>query len=89
MFYRLKDGFIVRKIGGQTMAVPVGRQTSEIHGMISLTESAELLWETLKEGADTEKLTRIITDNYEIDQKTAEADVKKFLEKLQQQGVLE
>ncbi len=89
MIYRLKDGFIVRKIGGQTMAVPVGRQTSEIHGMIALTESAELLWNTLKEGADLEKLTEIITDNYEIDKETAVADIEKFLDKLQQQGVLE
>ena len=52
MKYKLKDGFVVRKIGEQIMAVPVGKQTSEIHGMIVLTESAELLWDSLKNGAD-------------------------------------
>lgn len=89
MLYRLKDGFIVRKIGEQTMAVPVGRQTSEIHGMIALTESAELLWQVLEKGAELNRLTDIIMENYEIDRETAEADVKKFLDKLKQQGVLE
>lgn len=89
MFYRLKDGFIVRKIGEQTMAVPVGRQTSEIHGMIALTESAELLWKDLEKGADIERLTDIVTENYEIDRETAEADLKRFLDKLKKQGALE
>ena len=39
MMYQLKSGFILRKIGDQIMAVPVGAQTSHIHGMIALTES--------------------------------------------------
>ena len=39
--YRVKNGFIVRKIGEQIMAVPIGAQTSEIHGMIALSESGD------------------------------------------------
>lgn len=56
MFYKLKDGFIVRKIGKQIMAVPVGQQTSQIHGMIALSESAEILWKVLEQGADEESI---------------------------------
>ena len=88
MTYKLKDGFVVRRIGMQIMAVPVGKQTSEIHGMIALTESAELLWNALTEGAQEENLVKIITDTYEVSEAVATEDVKKFLEGLKEQGAL-
>ena len=88
MEYKLKDGFVVRKIGEQIMAVPVGKQTSEIHGMIALTESAELLWNALIEGAQEETLVKIITDTYEVSESVATEDVKKFLKGLKEQGAL-
>lgn len=89
MTYKLKDGFVVRRIGMQIMAVPVGKQTSEIHGMIALTESAELLWNALTDGAEEEALVKIITDSYEVSEEVATEDVKKFLEGLKEQGALE
>ena len=88
MAYKLKEGFVVRKIGGQIVAVPVGRQTSEIHGMIALTESAELLWNALKDGAEESDLVKIITDTYEVDDNRALEDVKKFIDGLKEQGAL-
>lgn len=89
MVYKLKSGFILRKIGDQIMAVPVGAQTSHIHGMIALTESGELLWNALGDGADEATLTNLLTENYEVDPHTALADVKSFLEGLEKQGALE
>lgn len=87
--FKLKKGFIVRKIGEHVMAVPIGTQTSEIHGMIALSESAELLWRALEEGSTVEALTHIITDNYEIDSASAQRDVITFLEQLREQGALQ
>lgn len=88
MVYKLKDGFVVRKIGMQIMAVPVGKQTSEIHGMIILNESAEILWNALKDGADKQTLIKLITDDYEVSEEQAAQDVDKFLEGLREQGAL-
>ena len=87
--YKLKNGFIVRNIGGQTMAVPVGSQTSEIHGMIALSESGALLWEALQNGAEVQALADILTENYEVEPSVAVSDVEKFLDGLRQQGALE
>ena len=86
--YQLKSGFILRKIGDQIMAVPVGAQTSHIHGMIALTESGELLWNALRDGADENTLVSLLTENYEVDAATALADVQSFLKGLQAQGAL-
>lgn len=87
--YKIKSGFIVRKIGNQIMAVPIGKMTSQIHGMVALTESGELLWNALTDGADIGKLADILTENYEVDRETALSDAQKFVEGLRQQGVLE
>lgn len=89
VMYKLKEGFIIRKIGNQIMAVPIGTQTSEIHGMIALSESGELLWKALEEGATIDELTGVITENYDVDCSIAENDVKSFLEQLKKQGALQ
>lgn len=89
VMFKLKEGFIVRKIGEQIMAVPIGTQTSEIHGMIALSESGELLWKALEEGSTIENLINILTENYEVDYSVAERDVRNFLEQLKNQGALQ
>lgn len=89
MVYKLKSGFILRKIGNQIMAVPVGPRTSHIHGMIALSESGELLWNALVNGADDESLAELLIENYEVDLSTALTDVRAFLKGLAEQGALE
>lgn len=89
MIYKLKSGFILRKIGDQIMAIPVGAQTSHIHGMIALTESGELLWNALNDGADETELTNLLTETYEVEAATALSDVQFFLRGLKEQGALE
>ncbi|MBQ3499519.1 MAG: PqqD family protein [Clostridia bacterium] len=89
VMFKIKDGFIVRRIGPQTMAVPTGKMTSEIHGMIALSESAVCLWSALEKGAEAHELAKLLTDQYETDYDTALADVEKFIEGLREQGALE
>lgn len=89
MIYKIKDGFVLRKIGPQIMAVPVGRLTSEIHGMIALSESGAVLWNLLLQGADKESLVSALLDEYEIDRQTAEKDTERFIKSLTEQGALE
>lgn len=87
--YKVKDGFIIRKIGDRIMAVPTGKLTSEIHGMIALTESGELLWHELEKGAELEALAYVLTENYEVENETALADAEKFVNGLKIQGALQ
>lgn len=87
--YKIKDGFIIRKIGGQVMAVPTGSRTSDIHGMIALSESGELLWNELEKGADIDALADVLTENYDVERSVAVTDIEKFLAGLKEQGALQ
>lgn len=89
MVYKIKEGFVLRKIGPQVMAVPVGKLTSEIHGMIALSESGALLWNLLLNGANKETLVTALLEEYEIDRETAEKDAERFIENLIEQGALQ
>ena len=85
---KIKEGFVVRKIANQYMAVPVGSRAKELHGMIGLNETAAFLWELLKEDRTDEALAALLYEEYEITEEKALETVKKFGEQLKKEGVL-
>lgn len=85
---KIKEGFVVRKIANQYMAVPVGSRAKELHGMIGLNETAAFLWELLKEDRTEEALAALLYEEYEITEEKALETVKKFGEQLKKEGVL-
>lgn len=85
---KIKDGFVVRKIANQYMAVPVGSRAKELHGMIGLNETAAFLWELLKEDRTEEELAKLLYEEYEITEEKALETVKRFGELLKKEGVL-
>jgi hypothetical protein len=86
---KVKSGFVLRKIGAQTVAVPIGQRTSDIHGVVALSESGALLWEALEKGAEKETLINLLLDTYEIDRETIISDLDDFIKGLYEQGALE
>jgi hypothetical protein len=90
MAIKLKQGFVLRKIGPQYMAVPFGPMTTRVKGMISLSESGYMLWQAMEKGADTkEALVVALLAEYDVDEAEAAADVEEFLEFLGVMGVIE
>ena len=90
MAIKLKKGFVLRKIGPMYSAFPYGTATTEIKGMISLTESGYLLWQALDKGAETvDELVAVMLDTYDVDRDTATKDVNEFLDYLREVGVIE
>ena len=85
---KLKDGFVLRKVADTYVVVAVGTEAKKHNVMITLNESGKLLWEKLSEGADEKALVDAILDEYEIDEATALADVKKFIDKVNAEGLL-
>lgn len=90
MAIQLKKGFVLRKIGAQYMAVPFGAMTSEVKGMISLTETGFFLWKAMEEGKNTvDALADALTAEYEVEREVAVKDIRGFVEYLASVGVLQ
>ena len=86
---KIKNGFILRNIADQYMAVPVGARTRELHGMIAMNETAAFLWERMNEACTEDELTQALYDTYEIDEDKSKEVVKHFIDMLKTEGVLE
>lgn len=85
---KLKKGFVVREVGGKTVAVAVGAMASEFHGMITLNGSGKLIWQALAEETSEQRIVDLILEEYEVSREVAEADVAKFVGALRGAGLL-
>lgn len=85
---KMKDGFVLRKIANQYMAVPVGIRAKELHGMIGLNETGAFIWERLSKNHTQEEIVKDLCEEYDVDDAAAMAAVQRFYQKLQAEGVL-
>ncbi len=81
---KLKDGFVLRQVGGHFLVVPVGAKTVDFNGMITLNESGAFLWQRLQTDCTVEQLTAALLEEYDVSEAEASADVAGFIEKIQQ-----
>lgn len=85
---RVVDGFHVRQILDEVIAVPTGEAGKVFSGIISLNEIGRFLFEVLREEQTEDSLVRAVLDEYEVDPETALADVREFLAHLREAGLL-
>lgn len=86
---KISSGFILRKVAGQNVVVPVGGNVMNFNAAITLNESATFLWKLLEEERSEEDLLTALTKEYNVDEETAKADIKVFLNVLKEHSILE
>ena len=84
---KLKEGFVLRTVAGDTIVVPTGN-TLDLNMMITLNDTGKLLWERLEKGAEEAELVAALLAEYDVDEATAKAHVAAFVEKLNGLGFL-
>lgn len=85
---KLKKGFVLREVAGETVVVPVEAELN-FNGMITLNEAAKVLWNVLENETSTEELVKVILSEFDVDEKTAQNDVDAFVQKLKGLDFLE
>ncbi|MDY2880144.1 MAG: PqqD family protein [Candidatus Borkfalkiaceae bacterium] len=86
---KIKKGFVVREVGGENVAVPVGERSKDFHGMIRLNSTGRFLWDFFRENHTEEEAVAALLAEYEVDEKTAAESVKKFAASLAENGFAE
>lgn len=84
---KLKDGFILRQVAGQTVVLPTGGEL-DLNMMITLNDTGKFLWELLDKGAEEAELVAALLAEYDVDEATAKASVENFIAKLNDNGFL-
>lgn len=86
---KIKKDFVLREVVGEYVVIPVKDAAVNFNGMISLNESAKILWESLSEEKSEEDLVKTLCDEYKISKEEATNDVKEFIKILKENNFLE
>lgn len=85
-----KKGFELREVCGSNLIMATGIENIDFDKIISLNESAALLWKEVGEAEfDAERMTQILLDNYEVDAATAAADSARVIKEWSECGIIE
>ena len=87
-FMKIKDGFILRKVADSYIVVAVGERVKDFNGVINLNETGAFLWKLLEKGNDHEGLKNALLEEYNVQEAVAEKDVKAFMNKLMEAGLV-
>ena len=84
---KIKDGFLLRQVAGQTVVLPVGGDL-DLNVMITLNDTGAFLWEKLQAEIDEDGLVAALLAEYDVDPETARKSVQAFVAKLCDNGFL-
>lgn len=84
----VKKELLKREIGGESFLVPLGTTVYDSNGLFILTETGAFLWDLLPQVGGEEDLLRSMLEEYEVDESTARADVREFLDKLRELDII-
>ena len=80
---KLKDGFILRSVAGETVVVPTGNELN-MNMMITLNGTGKFLWEKLENGAEEDELVQALLNEYDVDAATAKQAADAFIARLKE-----
>ena len=80
---KLKDGFILRTVAGETVVLPTGGVTN-FDMMITLNDTGRFLWEQLEKETDKDALVKALLAEYDVTEEKARESVDIFTARLKE-----
>lgn len=84
---KLKQGFLLRQIAGETVVIPTG-DAVDLNMMITLNDTGRFLWQQLETETDEAGLVRALLAEYDVDETTAKTHVAAFVQTLKDHDFL-
>ena len=85
---KINKELVKREIAGDTILVPVGKTVYDSNGLFVLNELGGFLWDRLEKAENEEELLQAVLNEYEVTEETAKKDLRTFLDKLRELGIL-
>ena len=82
------NGFMIREIAGERVAVPIGEAVRRFSGMISLNDSAAFLLQLLQTEQTPDTLLQAVLKEFEGSQEDAQRAISEFLSVMNQLNLL-
>ena len=85
---KVKNGFILRKVGRQFVVAATGEASKSFNGMMRLNEEAAFAFGLLKNDITEEQLVASLMEKYGSELEETRADVAQFLTALREADAL-
>lgn len=87
---KIKDGFVVEKVGNTYLAVAVGERADSFNALIRMNGTGAYIWEKLSTAQMSEdELLTAMKAEYDAPEELLLRDIKSFLDKLRGAGLLD
>lgn len=87
---KIKEGYVLRTVMGETVVVPVGETSEKFHGMIKLNQTGADIWKGVAEGLTEDEIAKSLMEKYEgVDYETALRGTQKIVNQMRNEGIIE
>lgn len=83
------ENFVLKELMGSFVLVPIGDAAMSLNGVITLNESAKVLWDAAEGEFELEDLVDVLVKEYEVDIQTATEGAEVFLNRMKEEGCIE
>jgi hypothetical protein len=83
------QSFVTRRIGGETLIVPVAGQVTDLESIYVLNEVAGRIWDLLQSPTTADTIATVVAGEFSVSPQHAVEDVMKFLDTLGARGLIE
>jgi len=86
---KIKEGFVLREVAGQTVVIATGEASKNFHGMVKMNATAADIWKGIEAGLSKEQIAEKLAGDYEVDYEKAVLDTEKIIDKIKEAGFLD
>lgn len=84
----IRNGFMLKKVGGQNVVVALGEASRSFNGIIRLNDTGVFLWQKLQQETSEKQLLAALTAEYDISEAQAKSDIAEFVAALRKAALL-
>lgn len=84
----IKGSYTLRQIAGEYLAVPISNEAGSDANIVILNPVSQIIWSKLEAGATFNEILDSVMKEFNVKKEEATADIKDFLDGLEQAGLL-
>ena len=82
------NGFVTRRIAGETIVVPVSSRVGDLDSIYALNEVGSRVWTLLERPASIDEIAAILCDEYDAPSEQITTDLVELLDELRANGLV-
>ena len=83
-----EPGFVTRRIGGETIVVPVSSRVGDLDAIYAFNEVGSRIWSLLERPTTINAIVAVLSEEYDAPPERVTTDVLELMDALQDRGLI-